>query len=186
MKRVLFLHGWFSDGGTKTMFMRSLGYNVTTPRLSDWSFSKAVVQAQAAYDEFRPDVIVGSSRGGAVAMNMDSGDTPMILLAPAWKRWGKAAAVKKNAVVIHSPHDDVVPFEDSVELCCKSGARLIAAGEDHRLNDRRAMDALANLLWMSTGSRITSKLPPPASSFAVQPRPHQSPWLGRDKGSSGS
>ena len=29
-KKVLFLHGWSSDGGTKTAFMRSLGYDVMT------------------------------------------------------------------------------------------------------------------------------------------------------------
>ena len=140
-QKVLLLHGWSSDGGTKTAFLRSLGHDVLTPRLSDWSFSKAVAQAQEAYDEFRPDVIVGSSRGGAVAMNMDSGETPLILLAPACRQWGKARSVKSNCVVIHSHHDEFVPFEDSVVLCGKSGAKLIAAGKDHRLNCREGRKA---------------------------------------------
>jgi predicted alpha/beta hydrolase family esterase len=134
MKKVLFLHGWSSDGGTKTAFLRSLGYDVLTPRLSDWSFARAVAQAQEAYDQFHPDVIVGSSRGGAVAINMDSGETPLILLAPAWKKWGQARSVKSGCVVIHSPHDEFVPYSDSVELCGKSGSKLVAAGKDHRLN----------------------------------------------------
>ena len=142
MSKVLFLHGWSSDGGNKSAFMRSLGYDVLNPNLSDWFFSRAVRQAQAAYDEFEPDVIVGSSRGGAVAMSMDSGDTPLVLLAPAWKRWGKARSVKKNCIVIHSPHDEYVPFEDSVELCKVSGATLIAAGVDHRLNCEEGRRAL--------------------------------------------
>lgn len=149
MKRVLFLHGWSSDGGNKTAFMRSLGYDVMTPSLSDWFFSTAVRQAQAAYNEFGPDVIVGSSRGGAVAMNMDSGDSPLILLAPAWKRWGKARSVKQNCIVIHSPHDEFVPFQDSVELCEASGVPLVAAGVDHRLNcgeGRRALEEA--LIWV--------------------------------------
>lgn len=150
MRKVLFLHGWSSDGGTKSAFMRSLGYDVLTPPLSDWFFSRAIAQAQAAYNVFHPDVIVGSSRGGAVAMNMDSGDTPLILLAPAWRRWGKATSVKKNCVVIHSPHDKIVAYEDSVELCEASSVRLITAGVDHRLNcweGRRALkEALAEML----------------------------------------
>ena len=75
-------------------------------------------------------------------MNMDSGDTPLILLAPAWKRWGKARSVKKNCVVIHSPHDEFVPFEDSIELCGRSGAILVAAGKDHRLNCEEGRRAL--------------------------------------------
>ena len=146
MKRVLFLHGWSSDGGMKTAFMRSLGYDVLTPNLSDWFFSRAVRQAEAAYIEFKPEVIVGSSRGGAVAMNMDRGDTPLILLAPAWKRWGKATSVKKNCIVIHSPHDEIVPFGDSVELCEASGIELIAAGMDHRLNCEEGRKALERTL----------------------------------------
>lgn len=152
MKKVLFLHGWSSDGGTKTAFMRSLGYDVLTPRLSDWFFSRAVVQAEAACIEFKPDVIVGSSRGGAVAVNMGSGDTPLILLAPAWKRWGKARSVKKNCVVIHSPHDECVAFEDSVELCKASGVHhLIAAGVDHRLNCWEARTAMREALLLPFG-----------------------------------
>jgi hypothetical protein len=146
MKRVLFLHGWCSDGGTKTAFLRSLGYDVLNPNLSDWFFSRSVRQAQAAFDEFQPEVIVGSSRGGAVAMALDSGETPLILLAPAFRRWGKARWVKNNCVVIHSPHDKYVPYSDSFELCGKSGATLLAAGVDHRLNDPHAMEALADAL----------------------------------------
>ena len=146
MKKVLFLHGWSSDGSTKTAFLQSLGYNVITPRLSDWWFTRAVSQAQAAFDEFHPDVIVGSSRGGAVAMAIDSATTPLILLAPAFKRWGKARAVKKNTVVIHSPFDECVPFEGSVELCKTSGIRLVAAGLDHRLNCGEARRALEKAL----------------------------------------
>ena len=87
-------------------------------------------------------------------MNMDSGDTPLILLAPAWRRWGTARSLKKNCVVIHSVHDEFVPFEDSIELCGTSGAYLVAAGEDHRLNcweARRAMrKALRSILISCT------------------------------------
>ena len=149
MKRVLFLHGWSSSSvSPKVTFMRSLGYDVHGPNLSDWFFSRAVRQAQAAHDAFKPDVIVGSSRGGAVALNIDSGETPLILLAPAWRRWGAARTVKKNCVVIHSPHDEYVPFGDSVELCEASGVHhLIAAGVDHRLNCAGGRNALAHALW---------------------------------------
>ena len=79
-------------------------------------------------------------------MALDSGDTPLVLLAPAWRRWGKARSVKKNCVVIHAPHDEFVPFEDSVELCEASGSRLVAAGVDHRLNCKEARRALGQVL----------------------------------------
>ena len=153
-KKVLFLHGWSSDGARKTAFLRFLGYDVLKPRLSDWWFRRAIAQAQAAYDAFGPAVIVGSSRGGAVAMNMNSGGTPLLLLAPAWKRWGKARSVKKpcRSVIVHSRYDDIVPFADSVELCLNSpGLSIIPGGEDHRLNDPQARKALTNALALLVG-----------------------------------
>lgn len=131
------------------MFMRSQGYDVHNPNLSDWFFSKAVRQAQTAFDELQPDVIVGSSRGGAVAMAVNSGETSLVLLAPAWKQWGKAKSVKPNTVVIHSLRDEYVPFSDSVELCEASGSRLVAAGVDHRLNSWEARRALTEALRLS-------------------------------------
>lgn len=153
-QRVLFLHGWSSDGGTKTAFMRFLGYDVLNPRLSNWSFRRAIAQAQAAYDWFSPAVIVGASRGGSVAINMDGGETPLVLLAPAWKRWGQARSVKHpgRSIIVHSGNDKVVPFEDSIELCLHNpGLSIIPAGLDHRLNDPQARKALERALWLVLG-----------------------------------
>ena len=136
-KQILFLHGWSSDGGTKTMFLRGAGYDVTTPALSDLCFWRAVSQARSAYDDLQPDVLVGSSRGAAVAMNLDAKHTPMVLLAPAWKSWGKATSIKNAAscIIIHSPKDDLVPFSDTLELSQNSpGVAVIPGGIDHRLN----------------------------------------------------
>ena len=85
------------------------------------------------------------SRGGAVAMNINSGFTPLVLLCPAWKRWGTATAVKSNAVILHSRADDVVPFADSQELVRNSGlpkSALIVVGTDHRLADPEPLKAM--------------------------------------------
>jgi hypothetical protein len=84
-------------------------------------------------------------------MNMNSGDTPLVLLAPAWRRWGKATSVKNpcRSIVVHSSNDEVVPFEDSIELCLNNpGLSIIPAGVDHRLNDPQARKALARALWL--------------------------------------
>jgi hypothetical protein len=61
-----------------------------------------VQTAQAEYDQHKPDVIVGSSRGGAVALNINSKDTPLVLLCPAWKNWGTVNTLKPNSVILHS------------------------------------------------------------------------------------
>ena len=85
--KILFLHGWHSvPGGVKPSYLVSHGHTVINPALDHDDWGEAVRTAQAEYDRQHPDVIVGSSRGGAVAMNLDSGSTPLVLLCPAWKR----------------------------------------------------------------------------------------------------
>src|SRR3954452_22969301 len=87
--KILFLHGWHSvPGGVKPSYLARHGHEVVNPALDDDDFDEAVRTAQAEYNRHHPDVIVGSSRGGAVAMNLASGSTPLVLLCPAWKRLG--------------------------------------------------------------------------------------------------
>ena len=136
-EKILFLHGWFSTGSSKRLFLDFLGHEVFVPKLSNWSFSDAVEEAQKSYKSFQPDLIVGSSRGAAVAMNIDSGDTPMVLLSPAWKSFGKSDGIEKsNVVLIHSPNDRMVSPKDSEELIQNSveGVAIYSGGENHRLN----------------------------------------------------
>jgi uncharacterized protein len=141
--RILFLHGWQSvPGGVKPTYFAQHGHEVINPKLPDEDFEAAVRIAQAEYDRHQPDVIVGSSRGGALAMNLDSGNTPLVLLCPAWKTFGTARMVKKNTTILHSRADDVVPFTDSEELAKKSGAALIEVGTDHRLADQEPLAAM--------------------------------------------
>ena len=120
--KILFLHGWTSTpGGVKPTYLKAHGHEVFNPALPDDDFEAAVRIAQAEFYRHRPDVVVGSSRGGAVAMNIDSGDTPLVLLCPAWKRWGTVTKAKPNTVVLHSPANPTIPFADSQELLRNSG-----------------------------------------------------------------
>ena len=84
METILFLHGWNSvPGGVKPTFLARHGHKVVNPALPHEDFAEAVRIAQAEFDKHRPQVVVGSSRGGAVAMNIDSGDANLVLLCPA-------------------------------------------------------------------------------------------------------
>lgn len=143
---ILFCHGWTSvPGGVKPTYLKDAGHEVINPALDDDDFDLAVGTAQAAYDQHWADVIVGSSRGGAVAMNIKSKDTPLVLLCPAWKNWGTATTINSNSVILHSRQDDVIPFADSEELVANSGlppATLIEVGDDHRLADPEALKAM--------------------------------------------
>ena len=75
-------------------------------------------------------------------MNINSGDAKLVLLCPAWKKWGTAKTVKPSTEVLHSRADDVVPFADSEELARVSGATLIEVGNDHRLADPEPLEAM--------------------------------------------
>jgi hypothetical protein len=144
--KLLFLHGWNSVvGGVKPTFLASHGFDVLNPALPDEDFAESVRIAQAEFDRHRPAIIVGSSRGGAVAMNVRAGRTPLVLLCPAWKRWGTAKTVNRQTVILHSRADDIIPFTDSEELIAMSGlpsSALIEVGTDHRLAEPEPLQAM--------------------------------------------
>ena len=144
--KILFLHGWRSvPGGVKPSFLAQHGHDVSNPKLPDDDFAEAVRIAQTEFDRHQPAVVVGSSRGGAVAMNINSGAASLVLLCPAWKKYGSAKSAKPGAVILHSRADDVIPFADSEELARRSGlpaSALVEVGFDHRLADADSLQAM--------------------------------------------
>src|SRR5438309_9315235 len=151
MTTILFLHGWQSvPGGVKPTYLKDHGHTVINPKMPDDDFEEAVHIAQAEFDQHQPQVVVGSSRGGAVAMNIDSGEAKLVLLCPAWKKYGTVRTVKDDTVILHSRADDVVPFADSEELAKNSGATLIEVGGDHRLADPEPLAAMLRACGDST------------------------------------
>jgi hypothetical protein len=157
--KILFLHGWQSTpGGLKPTYLKDHGHEVLNPALPDEDFDTAVRIAQAEFDQHRPDVVVGSSRGGAVAMNIDAGTTPLVLLCPAWKFWGTARTVTPGTVILHSRADETVPFADSEELVRNSGLpleSLVEVGTEHRLADPKSLEAMVRAC-----DRLSNGAPP--------------------------
>jgi hypothetical protein len=144
--KILFLHGTGSEpGDVRASYLVGHGHDVLNPALPDDDFDAVVRIAQAEYDQGRPDVVVGSSRGAAAAMNIDSGDTPLVLLCPAWKRYGTATSTKPNTRILHSRADERVPFSESEELIQSGGlpsSALIDVGTQHRLTDDASLAAM--------------------------------------------
>ncbi len=141
--RILFLHGRHSiPGGVKPTYLKDHGHEVINPPLPNLDFAEAEKIAQTLFDRYQLDVVVGSSRGGAVAMNFNGDDARLVLLCPAWKKWGASKTVKPGTVIQHSRADDVIPFAESEELARNSGATLIEVGSDHRLADPESLTAM--------------------------------------------
>jgi hypothetical protein len=141
--KILYLHGWKSvPGGVKPSFIARHGHELIEPVLPQDDFESAVRIAQSELDAHHPDIVVGSSRGGAIAMNLSAGSVPLVLLCPAWKRWGRATSVKPGTLILHARTDEVIPYADTLELLRNSGlpdSSLITVGTEHRLADPESL-----------------------------------------------
>ena len=148
--KILFLHGLESaPGGTKPKHLESLGHDVLNPALLRDDFKASVQIAQKIYDEEKPDVVVGSSRGGAVAMAMEGVTVKTVLIAPAYKKYCVTPTyVTRDGekVVLHSICDDIISVKDSTDLVSNHGYRLHVCGSDHRMSDVDALDMLAKVI----------------------------------------
>jgi hypothetical protein len=78
-------------------------------------------------------------------MNLASGSTPLVLLCPAWKRWGVVKTVRPGTVILHSEVDEVIRIAESRELVRFSGlpeSALVVVGKDFRLADPEPLKAM--------------------------------------------
>lgn len=132
--KVLFLHGFESGpGGTKSRWLAER-HGAVTPRLTTTSLGEAVADAERAIAEHRPDLLVGSSFGGAVAVELYARGAwtgPAVLIAPAHAHFGGATRLPEGArvIVLHGDADDVVPIDPAL-----GGDLRVIPGGDHRLN----------------------------------------------------
>lgn len=101
----------------------------------------------AAIEEWQPEVIIGSSRGGAIMMGVRT-ETPVMLVAPAWRFFGVEPVVRcSNVAILHSESDGAVALADSLVLASSSPhVKLIVAGYTHSLTCRSGSQAILNEL----------------------------------------
>ena len=158
--KILFLHGMESKpGGTKAAFLKNAGYDVLNPALPRNDFDISIKVAQDTIDTESPDLVIGSSRGGAVAMCVSTRGVPLILIAPAWQRFMSTQQLdefkirldSQSTMILHSDNDDVVLPEDSNRLESMYGIKKICVGENHRMSDQDALEALLDVTkWLTT------------------------------------
>jgi alpha/beta superfamily hydrolase len=140
--RVQFIHGLEgSPQGAKAQLFAA-HCTALTPAMDTRDFEGCVALHAATIASFQPDVLVGSSFGGAVGVALLQRRVwcgPTLLLAQAAQHCGLAPELPDGAHVwlVHGRDDDVVDIEDSRALA-RSGTpglvRLIEVDDDHSLH----------------------------------------------------
>ena len=160
MTSMVFLHGKESGpGGTKARWLHE-NYGAITPPMATETVEGALPTARAAIEAHRPEVVVASSFGGAVAVTLlreGAIRVPVVLIAPAANKLGVENALPPGtrAVILHGDRDDVVPVEDSVALARTGGPGVtlhIVEGGDHRLNTLLGPPLQAILARIASGA----------------------------------
>lgn len=127
----IYIHGLEgSANGTKGKFVRAT-YGRSGPQMDAKAGEKLGVRppsfepcfevCKAYIEQTKASVLVGSSFGGAMTMALLQAGVwqgPVVLLAPAIKRYGFDLKLPQgvHALIIHDPNDDLIPYEDSIEL----------------------------------------------------------------------
>jgi predicted esterase len=140
--RVQFIHGL--EGSPQGNKARMLGehFETTTPAMTTEDFEGCVDTHARVLESFGPDVLVGSSFGGAVAVALlMRGDWrgPTLLLAQAAEHYLPKPTLPEQVRVwlVHASEDSIVDVEHSRRLVATGTpglVRLIEVDDDHPLH----------------------------------------------------
>ena len=152
--RVQFIHGLEgSPQGAKARLL-SRHFDTLTPAMDTSDFEACVAVQADALAAFRPDVLVGSSFGAAVAVallqrGLWRGAT--LLLAQAALRRGARADLPPGVPVwlVHGLRDELIDIEDSRRLAASGSPEWVVLHEvddDHPLHETVATGRLVELV----------------------------------------
>lgn len=152
--KVQLIHGLEgSPTGAKARYLRGY-FELLAPSMDTTNFEASVAVQAEALRGFEPDVLVGSSFGGAVALALlqrGLWQGPTLLLAPAVGYFGVAPSVPEGVSVsiVHGTRDAICPLEQS-RILARTGSpgrvELVEVDDEHRLDSLLASDSLAELV----------------------------------------
>ncbi len=140
--RVQFVHGLESSPQGVKARLFAQHFTALTPSMDTHDFEGSVAAQLDALRRFEPDVLVGSSYGGAIAVALLQRGLwrgPTLLLAHAALRRGQPAVLPEGVTVwlVHGTRDEIIDPDDSRALA-RSGSpervRLIEVDDDHSLH----------------------------------------------------
>jgi predicted esterase len=163
--RIQFIHGLEgSPQGAKARLL-SRHFDALTPAMNTGDFEACVALQAEVLATFRPDVLVGSSFGAAVAVallqrGLWRGAT--LLLAQAALRRGLRAELPDGVPVwlVHGLRDELIDIEDSRRLAAAGAPEWVVLHEvddDHPLHETVASGRLVELVRELAASASTRR-----------------------------
>jgi pimeloyl-ACP methyl ester carboxylesterase len=152
--RVLFVHGLESGpGGNKSRYLAER-FETLTPAMNTRDIASCVKVQSEALASFRPEVVVGSSFGGALAVLLLSrglwtGRTVLLAQAADLFFPGLSLPARVPVTLVHGTRDEVVPIEGSRRLALTGSpglVELLEVDDDHRLKSLIASERLSELV----------------------------------------
>jgi pimeloyl-ACP methyl ester carboxylesterase len=162
--RVHFIHGLEgSPQGLKARYLAAR-FDTLTPDMDTGDFRGCIELHARLLAQRTPEVLVGSSFGGAVAVALLQRGAyrgPTLLLAPAARKLGLPMALPGGVpvYVVHGTRDTVIDLEDSRRLAASAEpdqVRLLEVDDTHGLASLVADDRLADLVVALSQARQKS------------------------------
>lgn len=159
MLRVQFAHGLESSPQGAKARLLAEHFVAETPAMNTRDFESCVELHAATLARFRPDVLVGSSFGGAVVVALLERGLwrgPTLLLAQAAEHYRPGVQLPEGVrvLLVHARQDAVVPVEDSRKLArtgTPSLVKLIECDDDHALTQLVTSGGLLELVKRVAG-----------------------------------
>lgn len=149
-----------------TVLVSVLAMTTARPLITRRMWHRSLAVQRHALAESAIDVVVGSSFGGAVALELvarGEWNGPAVLLCPAQRLLASRARLppttlpptRAHVLVVHGRQDEVVPLEHSRTLVASTRARLLEVDDDHRLTT--SATAANFRVWVEAAQQLPSQ-----------------------------